>query len=234
MIKNYTKDLPYTYVEGFFPSFELINSHVERLISIYVNSSCKDSDGLKKIQKLIPEDKIIFSDKPFSVIKAKENSHVISTFKKEITDLNEEEDHLVLVNPSDMGNLGNAMRTLLAFDLKNLAVIQPCADVYNPKVIRASMGAFFNINIELFPSFEKYLEKYRRPYYPFVLQTDNLLSKTTFKKKTALVFGNEATGLPSYLRNENSVRIEQSSLVDSLNLTTSIAIALYQLKLQRD
>ena len=133
-----------------------------------------------------------------------------------------------------MGNLGNAMRTLLAFDLKNLAVIQPCADVYNPKVIRASMGAFFNINIELFPSFEKYLEKYRRPYYPFVLQTDNLLSKTTFKKKTALVFGNEATGLPSYLRNENSVRIEQSSLVDSLNLTTSIAIALYQLKLQRD
>ena len=55
-----------------------------------------------------------------------------------------------------------------------------------------------------------------------------------FKEKCALVFGNEATGLPTSIYNSNNVKIEQSDEVDSLNLTTSIAIGLYELKKQKE
>ena len=137
-----------------------------------------------------------------------------------------------MVNPSDMGNLGNAMRSLLAFGYHDLALITPCADKFNPKVVRASMGALFKIRIEEFSSFDEYISKYPREFYPFVLDTSKPLHEVTFQKPCSLVFGNEATGLPPEIHNHNNVRIEQSDEVDSLNLTTSIAIGLYELKMQ--
>lgn len=234
MIKNYSKDLNYSYVEGFFPTFELVKNRKEDLISIYVHSDALFSNGLKKLKELVDEKYFIYSDKAFTITKVKENAHVIAVFKKDIKKLDERYDHLVLVNPSDMGNLGNSMRSLLAFGFHDLAIILPCADIYSPKTIRASMGAFFHIRIETFSTFDEYLTKYKRDYYPFVLATSTPLSKVQFNNRCALVFGNEATGLPTSIYNKNNVRIEQSDEVDSLNLTTSIAIGLYELKKQRN
>ncbi len=232
MIKTYSKDLDYSYTEGFFPTFEMIQNKKEQFRFLYVASDAAESDGLKKLKTLVDPKKIIVSDKAFGIVKSKENSHVIGVFEKYESKLNSGENHLVMVNPSDMGNLGNAMRSLLAFGYHDLALIEPCADRFNPKVIRSSMGAFFKIRIEAFSSFEEYLSEYKREYYPFVLDTSNPLSEVSFKKPCSLVFGNEATGLPSSVHNKNNVRIEQSDEVDSLNLTTSIAIALYELKMR--
>ncbi len=230
MIKTYNKDLDYSYTEGFFPTFEMIQYRKESLRSVYVNPDAVDSDGYKKILTLVSKDKVIISEKAFNVLKSKENAHVIGVFSKFSEPLNPEKDHLVMVNPSDMGNLGNAMRTLLAFGYHDLALITPCADRFNPKAVRASMGAIFKIRIEEFDSFEAYLKKYPRMFYPFVLDTSRPLHDVTFIHPCSLVFGNEATGLPNSIHNENNVRIEQSDEVDSLNLTTSIAVAFYELK----
>ncbi len=230
MIKTYNKDLDYSYTEGFFPTFEMIQYRKDSLRSVYVNPDAVDSDGYKKILTLVPKDKVIISEKAFNVLKSKENAHVIGVFSKFSEPLNPEKDHLVMVNPSDMGNLGNAMRTLLAFGYHDLALITPCADRFNPKAVRASMGAIFKIRIEEFDSFETYLKKYPRTFYPFVLDTSRPLHDVTFFHPCSLVFGNEATGLPPSIHNENNVRIEQSNEVDSLNLTTSIAVAFYELK----
>ena len=59
------------------------------------------------------------------------------------------------------------------------------------------------------------------------------MHEVSFLSPLALVFGNEAAGLPETIDNENNVRIEQSDEVDSLNLTTSIAIALYRRRMDR-
>ncbi len=234
MIKAYSKDLTYSYVEGFFPTFELIKYRKDDLIAIYVNSDAINSDGLNKLKDFVDEKYFIYSDKAFSISKSKDNAHVLAVFKKKLKNLNKNDDHLVLVNPSDMGNLGNSMRSLLAFGFHNLAIITPAADIFNPKTIRASMGSFFHINIETFSTFEEYLNKYSREYYPFVLTSSKPLADVKFKEKCALVFGNEATGLPTSIYNSNNVKIEQSDEVDSLNLTTSIAIGLYELKKQKE
>lgn len=230
MIKPYNKDLDYSYTEGFFPTFEMINYKKDKLRAIYVAEDALDSDGFKKIQTLVPKDKIIVSNKAFSIVKSKENAHVIGVFEKFSSTLDNDSDHLVMVNPSDMGNLGNAMRTLLAFGFHDLALIKPCADRFNPKAVRASMGAIFKIRIEEFDSFNEYIKKYKRNFYPFVLDTSRPLHEVNFTHPCSLVFGNEATGLPPEIHNENNVRIEQSDEVDSLNLTTSIAVGLYELK----
>ncbi len=233
MIKKYDKDSDYSYTTGFFPTFELIKYQKEHLINIYVSEDVINSDGYKKLKTLVSPEKIIISDKTVSKLSPKENAHVIGIFKKYESKLSKDFDHLVLVNPSEQGNLGNAMRTLLAFNLHDLAVIKPAADIFNPKTIRSSMGAFFHIRIETFSSFDEYLERYKREYYPFILSKAKRLSEVKFKTPCALVFGNEATGLPIQISNQNSVRIEQSDEVDSLNLTTSIAVALYELYKQK-
>ena len=233
MIQKYSKDLDYSYTEGFFPTLEMIKFKKDACRSVYVSTDAVDSDGYQKLKSLVPADKIVVSDKAFNKIASKENAHVIGVFNKFDNTLDPKENHLVMVNPSDMGNLGNAMRSLLAFGYHDLALITPCADKFNPKVVRASMGALFKIRIEEFSSFDEYIFKYPREFYPFVLDTSKPLHEVPFKKPCYLVFGNEATGLPPEIHNHNNVRIEQSDEVDSLNLTTSIAIGLYELKMQK-
>ena len=233
MIQKYSKDLDYSYTEGFFPTFEMIKFKKDAFRMVYVATDAVDSDGYQKLKSLVPADKIVVSDKAFNKIASKENAHVIGVFDKFESVLDAQENHLVMVNPSDMGNLGNAMRSLLAFGYHDLALITPCADKFNPKVVRASMGALFKIRIEEFSSFDEYISKYPREFYPFVLDTSKPLHEVTFKKPCSLVFGNEATGLSPKIHNHNNVRIEQSDEVDSLNLTTSIAIGLYELKMQK-
>lgn len=232
MIKSYSKEADESYTECFFPTFEMIQHHPQDFRFLYVANDAVDSDGVAKLRTLVKPNQMIVSDKPFAILKSKENTHVIGVFKKFTATLDPKACHLVMVNPSDMGNLGNAMRSLVAFGYHDLALIEPCADPFNPKTVRASMGSLFHIRMELFPSFEAYKTKYPRTLYPFVLDTSNPLSKVTFQKPCSLIFGNEATGLPPEIHNGNNVRIEQSDEVDSLNLTTSIAIALYQLKQQ--
>lgn len=235
MIKAYNKDLDYSYTEGFFPTFELLFNKIDKLKCIYFATNAKDSDGYKKITKMVSSDKIIISDKAFQIAESKQNAHVMAVFNKFEEELDPNQDHLVLVNPSDMGNLGNAIRTLLAFSFHDLAIIKPAADLFNPKVIRASMGSIFKVRIQLFESFDQYLQQYKKQYYPFVLSNDsNSLQDIEFSKNCALVFGNEASGLPTSIYNKNNVKIEQSDEVDSLNLTTSIAIGLYSLRAIRN
>lgn len=79
--------------------------------------------------------------------------------------------HVVLVNPGDMGNMGTIIRTMLGFNYSNLTIIKPGVDVFDPRVIRASMGALFNINFEYFDSFSEYLDKYpKRNIYSLMLK----------------------------------------------------------------
>ncbi len=232
MIKKYQKDFAYSYTTGFYPTFELIKYKKEYLKCVYVNPSAVDTDGFKKLQTSIHKEKIIISENVFNKLMLKENDNVIGVFDKYNDKLDKDDNHVVLQRPSDMGNLGNIMRTMNAFLYKNLAIIVPTADIFNPKTIRASMGSIFKINIELFTSFEEYIEKYKdHTYYPFALQNSKpMQSLKNNKKPYSLLYGNESTGLDRELLNENTLKIEQAADIDSLNLTTAVAVSLYYIK----
>ena len=60
------------------------------------------------------------------------------------------------MNPSDMGNMGTIIRTGIGFGIRNLAIVEPAVDVFNPRVVRASMGSLFQMNFRYYDSFETY------------------------------------------------------------------------------
>ena len=165
----------------------------------------------------------------FSAVNQKENCFVLGVFGKYEETLKAEKPHIVLVNPSDMGNLGTVIRTMAGLGLQDLAVIEPSADVFAPKTIRASMGALFHIRQTRFQSFEEYADRYPgHDLFPFML-TGRAAPEDCFPQKPfSLIFGNEATGLDAvFMRVGQSVKIPLSGKIDSFNLAVAAGIGMY-------
>jgi RNA methyltransferase, TrmH family len=229
-IKSYKKEAAYSYTLGAFPTYELIKSKPEQVRKVLVDSSFTDQNNLKKLctEKSIH---LEYNDKLIAKISDKENCYVAGVFNKYSCTLCEVRPHLVLVNPSNMGNLGTILRTAVGFGIYDVAIILPGADIYNPKTVRSSMGALFKLNFSLFQSFEEYRKQYaQHEIFTFMLNGEKALTlqECPNVKLYSLVFGNEATGLnDSFLTAGTSILIPQTQDVDSLNLTIAVGIGLY-------
>lgn len=229
-IKPYKKDAPYSYTLGAFPSYELIKSRSEQVRKVLVDSSYTDVANLQKLceEKCIPME---YNDKLIAKISDKENCYVAGVFNKYSCNLSSDRPHIVLVHPSNMGNLGTILRTAVGFGIKDVAIILPGADIYNPKTVRSSMGALFKLNFSLYESFDEYRAQFpEHEIFTFMLNGIKTLTLQECPKAElfSLVFGNEATGLDdSFLDVGTSIFIPQSPEVDSLNLTIAVGIGSY-------
>ena len=240
---RYKHDSPVSYAFGATLAYELLKVNPRLATRIFLRPNIKHGKDLEDILSKISTQNIpiIESAKPFNILGAKANCLLIAEFNKPTTSLRPtpKEPHLILVNPSDAGNLGTIIRTAVAFNYNNLAIITPAVDHFDPKVIRASMGAIFHINIETFSYFDEYLTKYandsatKRTLYSFMLDQNatQLANISPESANFALIFGNEASGLPKeYATKTNPVYIPQTPLVDSLNLSIAAGIAMYSLQ----
>ena len=146
--EKYRRELNISYSLGIFPTFELVKQKSEQVLCVITHSKLIKSDDVKKLFDMCKNAniEIIEDDKSINKISNKENCFVVGVFKK-YTSLQKGDKQIVLDNPSDMGNLGTIMRTMLGFGIVDLIITKPCADIFNPKVIRASMGAIFSLNI---------------------------------------------------------------------------------------
>ena len=163
----------------------------------------------------------------------------VGVFRTAEQRLDPEKPHVMLVNPSNMGNVGTILRTCLAFGIHDVAVVAPGVDWFNPKVVRASMGALFSLRIAMYDSFEEYVSfasGVGREYFPFMLNGGAEVTPASCHKPDlyTLIFGNEATGLPAeYAEIGTVIKIPQSGEVDSLNLTIAVGIGLYSFSERR-
>ena len=230
-IKTYQKDFDYTYTLGVFETIELLKSKPEQVIRVYLKSNSHLNQGVALISELCQKHhiEVVESDKTINKLSKKDNCFAIAIIKKYPSVLNDG-NHVVLVNPGDMGNMGTIIRTMLGFGYNDLAIIRPGVDVFDPKVVRASMGAIFNINFEYFDTFDDYLHKYpNRDIYPLMLKgAKNIHLIEPDDKNYSLVFGNESSGLPDeFLNYGQSIFIPHSDKIDSLNLSMALGITLY-------
>lgn len=240
-VKPYKKDFTYSYALGAFPTFELLNKCPERAVRVLVHSTFTETEKLSELCRKhnIPME---VADKQIARLSDKENVFVIGVYEKFERELAADRPHLCLVNPSNMGNLGTILRTCLAMEIKDIAIISPGADIHNPKVVRASMGAVFSLRIRYFESFDSYRAAYpcekpgenlsdeKRYVYSFMLTGKKQLTVSTCPKPVlyTLCFGNEAAGLPEcYSEYGEGILIPQSAEVDSLNLTIAVGIGTY-------
>jgi TrmH family RNA methyltransferase len=230
-LKRYQKDYDYSYCPGVYPTLELIAQRPAEVIGIILHSKGADNAGITKIRRLADQGQIeiIENERLVEKLTNRGNTYAIGVFKKYQSNLELGKNHLVLVNPSSMGNMGTMMRTLLAFGFTNLALVEPAADHFHPRVIRASMGAFFHLNIRRFRSFPDYWgSQSDRTLYPFMTDGKIDLPEIEFKAPYSLIFGGEGAGLDQdFHQYGQSIRIPQNETVDSLNLAQSVGIALY-------
>jgi len=230
VILPYKKDHPASYAPGAFATIELMRARPRLLRKVYIRPSFAEKDALlaECARLQIPA---LCGEEAFRRVRQKENEYVIGVFDKYVDELSPGKPHVVLVSPMDMGNLGTVVRTMAGLNITNLAVISTAADIFHPKTVRASMGALFQINCALFDTFEEYRMAFpAHACYPFMLGGDALphVLETEHKPLFALVFGNEARGLPPEFADIGTpVRIPQSALVDSLNLSIAAGIGAY-------
>ena len=235
-LARYKNSSPNSYALGATLTLELLNSHPELIRRVFVRPNVKHGEDLQNIinQLQARHIELVESTKAFNVLDAKDSCLLAAEFEKPAQNLTAAATHVVLVNPSDAGNLGTIMRSAAAFGFQNLAIILPAVDAYSPKTVRASMGAVFHLQIEIFPDIETYLAKYgqNRSLYAFMLnQSAKTLAEAQLPSANySLIFGNEAAGLPKdFATNTGAtpIFIPQSSNVDSLNLSVATSIALY-------
>lgn len=229
-IKAYHKDFDYTYTLGVYETIELLHNKPDLVLRVYIKSNSYQNKGIKIINELCKENEIdlIESDNTINRLSKKDNCFAIAIIKKYYMEL-DNVNHVVLVNPGDMGNMGTIIRTMLGFNYTNLAIIRPGVDVFDPRVVRASMGALFNINFEYFDSFSDYLKKYsNRSIYPLMLKgAKNIHLVEPGDNKHSLIFGNESSGLSEdFLNYGQSIFIPHSDKIDSLNLPMALGITL--------
>ena len=119
---------------------------------------------------------------------------------------------------------------MLGFDLENLILIRPAVDIFDPKIIRASMGAIFKIQFNYFDSFLEYKNQFpSQNFYPFMTNAKFNLRDIKFQKPTSLIFGSESAGLSDDFSNiGTSVKIPQNENIDSFNLAISVGLGLYE------
>lgn len=229
----YDKKNQTSYALGTTIVIELLKRRINDVVRVYIHPKQIDNEALTLVSNFCKNSHVPMirnNEKIFKDLANKESCMMIAEFNKYCQNLQNDANHMVLVNPSNMGNLGTIIRSSLGFGIKNIALIKPCPDYFDPKVVRASMGAIFNVNIQKFESFEEYEASYpTNNLYPFMLKANDTLGKVQFKKPFSLIFGNEATGLPDdFLNKGTPVLIKISKEIDSLNLDNAVSIALFE------
>ncbi len=164
----------------------------------------------------------------------------VKTKDKTLKDLNLSENPLVVVLESveKPGNLGAILRSADAAGADALIVCDPLTDLYNPNLIRNSTGAIFSVPCIACTSEEciKFLKENNIQILTAQLQDSELYYDTDMKRGTAIVMGTEATGLTDIWRKaaDAHIRIPMLGITDSLNVSVSAAILLYEAVRQRE
>lgn len=229
----YDKQLPYTYAPGIYPAMEALLYQAQAVTRVLVHSRLKEGEGAQALLALCQKlgIRVEVADKALKRITGKDNTYAAAVVRKLQQALALTANHLVLVQPMDAGNLGTILRTALGFGYRDIALIKPCTDPFDPQVIRASMGAMFQLQLTEYAGIDNYMEQHpRHQLYPFMLTGSLPLKAAVHNKKSphSLVFGNEGSGLDdSYASLGTPVRIEQTKMVDSLNLSVAAAVAMY-------
>lgn len=145
---------------------------------------------------------------------------------------------LVVESVEKPGNLGALLRTADACGIDAVLVCDPLTDLYNPNLIRSSLGGIFT-NQVVVCSNEEALEWLRHNninIFTAQLQDSEWYYDTNMAAPTAIVMGTESTGLTNFWREASNAKIKIPMLgeLDSLNVSVSAAVLCYEAVRQRN
>ena len=144
---------------------------------------------------------------------------------------------VILESVEKPGNLGAVLRSADASGVDAVIVCDPLTDMYNPNLIRSSIGAIFTVPVATATSEEtiQWLKANRIKIYTAQLQDSEWYYDTDMRSGTAIVMGTEATGLTDVWRKaaDAHIKIPMLGRLDSLNVSVSAAILMFEAVRQR-
>lgn len=145
--------------------------------------------------------------------------------------------NIVLVEPQIPQNTGNIARTCAATGAR-LHLVKPMGfTVDDKKLKRAGLDYWHLLDITYYENLQDFFEKNSGPFYYFTTKARHRYSDVKYPDGAYLVFGREDAGLPESLLYENPetcVRLPMRSMARSLNLSNTVAIAVYEALRQHD
>lgn len=144
---------------------------------------------------------------------------------------------LVLESVEKPGNLGAVLRTADAAGVDAVIVCDPQTDIYNPNVIRSSIGCVFTQSIVTATSEEtvNWLKKSRLNIWCTYLEASKPYHVIDYKAGCAIVMGTESTGLSDIWVREatSNIIIPMQGQIDSMNVSTAAAVVIFEARRQR-
>lgn len=169
---------------------------------------------------------------------------IVAVFKGKETGLEDlkfnNENPLILVAeaPEKPGNIGALLRTADAAHLDAVIIANPKTDLYNPNIIRSSVGGVFTNQVATGSTDEiiSFLKRQNINMYAAALQASKVYTKVNFKEASAIVVGTEATGLTNdWLENsDQNILIPMGGELDSMNVSVAAGILIFEAKRQRN
>ncbi len=144
---------------------------------------------------------------------------------------------IVVESVEKPGNLGAILRTADAAHVDAVVVCNPVIDLYNPNVVRSSIGCIFSVPVALATTTQTlhWLTQHEIKIYAAALQDAAFYYLQNFKTPTALVFGTESQGLSQkWIQHADKIiKIPMSGKIDSLNVSNAVAIITFEAMRQR-
>ncbi len=140
-----------------------------------------------------------------------------------------------LCSLQDPGNVGTIIRTAEAFGVDAVLMTEDCPDIFSPKVLRSTMGSAFRLNTITFKTVDEMIENLKingYTIYSAVLRKESKqLGKFSFDKRSAVLIGNEANGLPDSIIDKSnfSLYIPMKGNAESLNAATAANIIMWEM-----
>ncbi|SHG35355.1 RNA methyltransferase, TrmH family [Flavobacterium fluvii] len=164
---------------------------------------------------------------------------VAKTKSLQLSDLKLSKSPLILVAeaPEKPGNIGALLRTADAANLDAVIIANPKSDLYNPNIVRSSVGCLFTNQIATGTTTEiiAFLKERQINIYCATLQNSTSYHTQDYTNPTALVVGTEATGLTQEWRDAatQNIIIPMQGEIDSMNVSVAAAILIFEAKRQR-
>ncbi len=196
-MERYTKGDPSSYALGMSLSVEALKGIPEKITCVYLSSKCRRNVQFSLLEDLCRRHRIpmIIDDRQIAKLSAKENCYAIAVFEKyerKITGSS----HICLHAFRDPGDLGTIFRSALSFDFRNVILLGEHPDLFDPRLIRASMGAFFHLSVVSFPSLEEYRKAYPDHQIFSVSDKGKEISSISFTDTNTIVFSADNRELP--------------------------------------
>ncbi|MFW5889039.1 MAG: TrmH family RNA methyltransferase [Bacillota bacterium] len=216
--KKYRQNNHRFLVEGYHLIEEAYKANVLKTIFFIDNNPFKDIENYQVNQQIISKLSSVTNNQGIvGVCEIKTQSQLTEKI-------------LLLDRIQDPGNMGTIIRSAIAFNYKTI-VMEQCVDVYNAKVIRATQGAIFQVNIIEKP-LKTFINQNSDYYYLATdLSSENYLKDISIKsKKIGLILGNEGSGIRSeIIELANSVVKIKINTMESLNVSIAGSILMYEI-----